>query len=209
MNRDIIQCFTQYPLNDTDNRLDWFNTIVQLLFELQPQPLHFVPHHRGALIAWKATPGGIVKYASPVVVSFNNLYVHSMLTLSNDFTVVDFQTTLGDLMAARQRCTDATVRYSIKAFMNTIYGQMNTGTIRHATASTADVARIAYEVVQALYDHDCAVYADTDEVVFVGLTINEVCAIVDKAIGNTTFPYEVSQYESIEIRGKKKVILGR
>lgn len=205
MRTDIVQCFTEHPLRETDNRLEWFNDVAVQLFDITHVPVWTAHQNtQSALVAWKDAGNGSVKYDDPVVVTFNSLYVRALLSLSNDFTAVDFQDNLRKLIEVRQDCTDVKVRQDIKAFLNTIFGQMNTGLIRHSHASTNDIVSIGRGVVQSLYDSPHAVYADTDEVVFSGLTPTEVHKLVQDTVDTTVFPYDVTGYSSIEIHGRKK-----
>lgn len=210
MHDDIIQCFTQHPFDESNNRIVWFNVVATQLFKFHPlKPTAYDPVEASALVAWKDAGSGPITYSTPVGVIFNQLYLQAMLALPNDYTVVDFHTRLNDLFEARKLCKqrkNTDVQYSIKAFINTIFGQMNAGLVRHATASREDIVLIGRRVMQSLYDHPAAVYADTDEVVFNGLTVEEVGVIVNETVDVTAFPCEVTPYDSVEVRGKKNVI---
>jgi hypothetical protein len=203
---DIEQCFLTTPYDEA-RLLRWFNTLANQLFSFQPQPLvHTFNSTAVALVDWKEHANGTTRtYLDPVVVTFDNLYGHILMSQPDEFTVVGFVEDIKVLRHHRKNTQNDVVRQRIKLFLNMIYGQLNTGLVRHATVTTHAVVAEGARLAGLLYWHPDAVYVDTDEVIF-NAPVDQVRTFVEGVIDTNTYPVSFQEFSSIEINGKKRTV---
>lgn len=188
-------------------RATWFNHIAWQLFEFQSLPLRTEAIQReAALVEWKANSIAPVIYDRPVVVQFDGLYINLLRHLSDNFTVVNFQSELQELWTYGKQCTDQDIAYKVRYFLNTICGQLHYGYVRHNNATFDAIVVLGRSNMQKLYDHNNAIYVDTDTVIFTDVSVDQVFNIVEgSGIDSTLLHYDLHEYDRIRIDGKKRV----
>lgn len=199
--QQIVQTFEQYPYENSPQQ--WVETVTkQLVTTTQPQPFHS-PKIGSQLYAFVSPVPQPISAPTAILLEFSRLYTEILLSQTDEFTIPSFKQFISDLTSFRLRYkadpAKAAINANIKAYLNSLFGQLNTGYVRHASVCAEDIVQEGYRVAKALFDHPMsnALYADTDQVVFALQTHEQVTAVVNDL--GITYPYTLHDITDVNI----------
>lgn len=208
---DVRKAFRRYPHNPT-NHIAWFDKITDYMVgKLSPRPLHHRTQCPAALVAWKRETGAPAEtYDNAFVYTFGHFYPSIISTLTDEFSIPNYLNFHQTLLLARQQAKlegDMQAVGDIKQYINTIFGQLWVGKIRHQTCTPLQVLEDARNIMTHIFSLDTCVYVDTDTAIFTDFGNEEASAIHNACVSTTGWSLSgtLEQYKTIVIKGKKKV----
>lgn len=213
MSIHLIDIFASSPTDLGLDKITWFENITK---NLMGDPALAIQHPyrkpRPALVEWRKLGNCDSEVHHFVVeLSFHNLYWHSLFSIPGKYSYPAFHIIGPELLEFRSNLSKRIlegetelldVSHNVKFYINMIFGQLDSGILRHENGSMAQVVDVAREVMEEIYQHPKAFYADTDTIFFGDARPEEIREWVSS---KTSSPFDLIKHSSVEVFRKKQL----